>query len=331
VHEVREAAPDDNDSLIDLERRAPLDLGDRTLVFDRSPNFFAHQEMQEHGRVLVAEEDGRLVGVVAGAWHDVLIEGQRRRLLYIHQGRVLPEYRRQRTATDLVLQNLALARDAGFDAPYWLISPDNSTSLAFNRQTGVEGWPVDGRIDGFDVSARREARGEVVSVGPSDLPRVLDLINRTHTGREMFLPHTAESLRGRLNRNPTYGWQHWRGYRSEEGLTAAAGIWDFARSLRITEREKTTARERVASPAYVLDYGYLEKAEEPMLEVFMALMAMAAESERNQLSISLPAESRLYSLMEDLPHSTTLFRILTPGIPTPTSIRGSVYLDPVYL
>lgn len=331
MHEVREAAPDDNEPLIDLERRSPLDLGDRTLVFDRSPNFFAHQDMQEHGRVLVAEEDGRLVGIVAGAWHDVLIEGQRRRLLYIHQGRVLPQCRRRRIATDLVLENLVLAREADVDTPYWLISPDNSTSLAFNRQTGVEGWPVDGRIDGFDVSARRETRGEVVSVGPSDLPRVLDLVNRTHTGREMFLPYTAESLRGRLSRSPTYGWQHWRGYRSEERLTAAAGIWDFGRSLRITEREKTTGRERIASPAYVLDYGYREGAEESMLEVFMALMAMAAERERSQLSISLPAESRLYSLMEDMSHSTTLFRILTPGIPTPTNITGSVYLDPVYL
>ena len=64
---MREATPADNDALIDLELRSPLDLGDRTISFDRSPNFFAHQEMQAHGRVLVAEDEGQLVAVVAGA------------------------------------------------------------------------------------------------------------------------------------------------------------------------------------------------------------------------------------------------------------------------
>ncbi len=338
THIVREATQDDNDALIDMERRSPLDLGDAWLTFDRSPHFFAHQEMEEHGRLLVAEDAGRLVGVVAGAWHDVLIAGQQRRLLYIHQGRMLPEYRRRHIATDLVIQNLILAREANFDAPYWLISPDNDTSLAFNRRAGAESWPVDGRTDGFDVAARREAGGRVGSVGPDDLPQVVELINRTHAGREMFMPYTPDSLAGRLSLSPAYGWRHWRGYlpagrqgRSERGLVAAAGLWDFGRSLRITEREKASGKERVALPAFVLDYGHAAGAEEAMVEVFLALMAMAAEGDRNQLTIALPTESRLYTLMEGLPHSTTLFQILTPGIPTPTNIEGSVYLDPIYV
>ena len=331
MHIIREATQDDSDALIELERQAPLDLGDRLLTFDRSPNFFAHQEMEAHGRVLVSEDEGRLVGVVASAWHDVLVEGQQRRLLYIHQGRALPQYRRQHVATDLVMEHLVLASEAKIDTPYWLISPDNKTSLAFSQQAGFEFWPVDGRIDGFDVGARRDAGGRVGGVGPDDLPQVVDLINRTQAGREMFLPYTAESLQGRLSQSPTYGWRHWRGYRSEQGLLAVAGVWDFGRSLRITEREKATDKERVALPAFVLDYGYAAGAEEAMVEVFMALMATAAEWERNQLSIALPTESRLYSLMEGLPHSTTLFRILTPGIPTPRKINGSIYLDPVYV
>jgi len=331
MHIIREATQADNAALIELERQAPLDLGDRVLTFDRSPNFFAHQEMEEHGRVVVAADEGRLVGVVAGAWHDVLVEGQRRRLLYIHQGRILPDYRRQRVATDLVIQHLILALDAKIDTPYWLISPDNKTSLAFGQQKGMKFWPLDGRRENFDVNARRRAGNRVDTLGPRDLPRVLELINRTHTRREMFLPYDTARLQKRLSLSPTYGWQHWRGYRSEKKLLAAAGVWDFGRSLRTTERDKATGRESVSLPAFVLDYGCAAGAEEAMVEVFMALMEMAAESERNELSIALPTESRLYSLMASLPHSTTLFRILTPGIPTPREVRGSVYLDPVYV
>jgi GNAT superfamily N-acetyltransferase len=331
MHRIREATPNDNDALLELERNSPLDLGDRVLAFERAPNYFAHQEIQEHGHVLVAEEDGQLVGVVAGAWHDVLISGRPRRLLYIHQGRVLPEYRRRHVGTDLVVQQMALAREASFDAPYWLISPENDTSLAFNRQAGVESWPVDGRMADFDVTARREATRDVGSVGPSDLPRIVELINGTHAGREMFLPYDVEKLERRLSLSPTYGWQHWRGYRSKGVLIAAAGAWDYGRSLRITEREKATSGARVALPAYVLDYGYAAGAEETMVEVFMALMATAAECQRDRLSIALPAESRLFSLMAGLPHFTTVLQILTPGTPAPAETTGSAYLDPVYV
>ena len=329
--EIREATQADNDALIDLELHSPLDLGDRTIVFDRSPNFFAHQEMQEHGRVLVAEEEGKLVAVVAGAWQDVMIDGNRRRLLYVHQGRTLPEHRREHVATDLVIRNFLLAREENVETPYWLISPDNGTSLAFNRQIEVESWPVDGRIDNFDVTARRPAGSNVGAVGPDDLPRALELINETHRGRELFLPYTAESLRRRLQQSPGYSWRHWRGYRSRQGLVAVAGMWDFDRSLRITESSKSGDSVHVSVPALVLDYGYRQGAEEAMVEVFMALMEAAAHAERNELWIALPVERRLYSLMVELPHSTTLFQILTPSIPASKEMTASVYLDPVYV
>jgi hypothetical protein len=331
VTEIREATADDNDALIELERQSPLDLGDTVLAFDRSPNFFAHQQMQEHVRVLVAEEEGRLVAVVAGAWHDVLIDGQRRRLLYVHQGRTLPEYRRRHIATDLVLRAYLLAREEGVEAPYWLISPDNSTSLAFNRQINVESWPVDGRVDGFDVAARHPPAREVGGLGPDDLPRVLELLNATHAGREMFQPYTAESLQRRLQLTPGYSWQSWRGYRSRHGLVAAAGMWDFDQSLRMIVRNRAGEALHVSAPAFVLDYGYTEGAEEAMVETFMALMEAAARRERNELSIALPVERRLFSVMEGFPHTTTLFKVLTPNIPVPADIGGSVYLDPVYV
>jgi hypothetical protein len=147
----------------------------------------------------------------------------------------------------------------------------------------------------------------------------------------MFLPYTAEFLQRRLQRSPDYSWQHWRGYRSRQGLVAVAGMWDFNRSLKITERSKSGDRTHASMPAFVLDYGYRDGAEEAMVEVFFALMEAAAQAERNELSIALPVERRLYALMAVLPHSTTLFHILTPGIPTPKGIEGSVYLDPVYV
>lgn len=64
MYTIREACPSDNDALIELEMRCPLDLGEVELVMDRRPDFSAQMEVQEHPLVLVAEE-GKLVGVVA--------------------------------------------------------------------------------------------------------------------------------------------------------------------------------------------------------------------------------------------------------------------------
>jgi ribosomal protein S18 acetylase RimI-like enzyme len=328
---IREATLEDNDALIELERQSFLDLGDHTLAFDRSPNFFAHQQMQEHSRVLVAEEGGRLVAVVAGAWHDVLIERRRRRLLYIHQGRTLTEYRRRHIASDLVIQSFLLAREQGVERPYWLISPDNDVSLAFNRQIEVEAWPVNGRMDGFDVASRRSHGKDVGAVGPADLQEVVSLLNETHLGREMFLPYTPESLQRRLQMTPDYTWRQWRGCRHNGVLVAAAGIWDYNRSLRIIVEDKSSGTAHVSAPAYVLDYGYQEGADEAMLGVFMSLMGVAARSDRNELWIALPTERRLFTRVEALPHVTTIFHVLTPDIRAPLDMRGSVYLDPVFV
>lgn len=69
MYTIRDACPSDNDALIELEMRCPLDLGEAELVMDRRPDFSAQMEVQEHPLVLVAEE-GKLVGVVAvgGLW-----------------------------------------------------------------------------------------------------------------------------------------------------------------------------------------------------------------------------------------------------------------------
>src|SRR3990170_3950686 len=100
---VREAHPEDNDALIALELESPLHLGQTTLTFDRSPDFFRRHHLQAEHRIVVGEMDGGLVGVTAAAVHDVAIQGKTHRLAYIHHGRVHPSVRRRAVASALVL------------------------------------------------------------------------------------------------------------------------------------------------------------------------------------------------------------------------------------
>src|SRR3990172_1969462 len=80
---VREATPDDNDALITVELQCPLLVGDIEETYDRSPDSFAFHRVQPDPRVVLAELDGRVIGVMAGVVHTPLIQGQPHRLLYI--------------------------------------------------------------------------------------------------------------------------------------------------------------------------------------------------------------------------------------------------------
>lgn len=63
---VREARPEDNDGLIAFD--AACGMGEAVaLRLDRSPDFFARAGAYERAIALVAEPDGRLVGVGAAA------------------------------------------------------------------------------------------------------------------------------------------------------------------------------------------------------------------------------------------------------------------------
>jgi len=148
---IREARPQDNEPLIALELESPLRLGETDLTFDRSPDFFRRHRLQPEHRLVVAEMEGRLVGVTAAAVHEVRIQGQTHRLAYIHHGRVHPSVRRRGVGGALVLAATSWARDRGAGDPYWLIAPANEVSMAFTGRIGGR-WPVDATFVDIGVS-----------------------------------------------------------------------------------------------------------------------------------------------------------------------------------
>ena len=74
---VREATAEDNDALISLELESPLLVGDIEETFDRSPAFFACHRVKPDCRIVLAEMEGRAVGVMAGVIQTPVIQGDR--------------------------------------------------------------------------------------------------------------------------------------------------------------------------------------------------------------------------------------------------------------
>ena len=95
------------------------------------------------------------------------------------------------------------------------------------------------------------------------MERCVELINRTHAGRDLFRPYTAEFLADRLDEGfwgarppgwvPVYRWEDMRVIERGGEIVACAGLWDRGRDLRERWRHRETGDERTISTAALLD------------------------------------------------------------------------------
>jgi len=332
---IREATAADNEALLELEHSSPLDLGDSELILDRSPDYFASLSLQEDARVMVAEEDGRLVGVCAAARHCVPLLGKPRAVVYIQKGRTRPEFQRRRVSTLLIWALLESWRMRGmtFDVTYWLISADNTASLAAVQRGGVSPWPKEVHLVDIDTGSARRAQVPAVRLGRDRAREVVALLNRTHAGKELFAPYSEERLRARLGRTPEYGWQNWWGIEGDAGrLVAVAGLLDLGRWWRSKRRLKASNEERTRSGAGLFDFGYAEGGEGQMMELLYDLMEVAASWGRDHLSLCLDPEDGLYPFLPAAADAAVVMRFHATGLPVPSAHEmGRIYLDPAYL
>lgn len=330
---IRPATPQDNDALIRCELESPLELGPITLRFDRGPDYFAQERLREHTVIMVAEEDGRIAGIMGGAYHPALIGGRPRTMLYVHQGRIPPSHQRRGIGGALAqaVSRWAQERGARVDSPYWYISPANQRSIAFGGRSSPP-WSV----DAYSHYAPTESTpAQLIPIRPlseEELPQAVALINRTRAGQEFFLPYTAASFRARLSRSPEYSLRNLYGLEDGGRLVAVAGVWDSGRSLRTIEEDHETHTVRTRSSLTVLDYGFAEGRPDAWRTLFLGLLEIGKSWGRTGLQFTAPTGSEAFAAVADFPLETTVFKLFTPRLPEPPdAARHGVYVDPVYL
>ena len=327
---IREATRADNDALIDLERRSPLLLGETTLIFDRSPNFFARDELMEHSRMLVAEKDGCPAGVMSAAWYDTLVGGKPVRVVYVHHGRVAIEHQRSGVAPALAVALFERLLTKA-DLFYWYVVPENKVSLGLILRAAPDRWARDPACQHFLLEPQPGGpKVGLTPARPEQATELCALINRTHGGRDLFLPYTEESLAARLSRSADYGWPQLFARERGGRAVAMAGLWDLGATLKLirTDRE---GKETTTRPSVILDYGFEEDAEREMARLLDDIGKLAAAQGRQELWMAIDRESRLYDVMSGRPHSVTSVWGLNiiPGAPLPGR-TATPYLDLVY-
>jgi hypothetical protein len=126
---IREATSADNEALLQLETQSPQGTG-MAILIDRD-DYFYRSRLHDRSKVLIAEEDDELVGIMAFAIKEVLLGGEPERVAYFYDLRGEPSYRRsmKRGLFRLWKACLAEMEEEGAAFTYGHVKSDNGDSM----------------------------------------------------------------------------------------------------------------------------------------------------------------------------------------------------------
>jgi len=150
---IREATPSDNEALLRLEADSPQGTGISILI-DRA-DYFYRSRMHNQARVLLAVEDGLIVGVMAFAVKDVLLNGVPDRAAYFYDLRGEATYRRSMKRGLFRLWKTVFEEVQAADAAflYGHVKCDNVDSLNVATRLGAQ------EMASFDILTLPALRG----------------------------------------------------------------------------------------------------------------------------------------------------------------------------
>ena len=134
---IREATPQDNEALLRLESESPQGTS-ISIAVDRD-DYFYRSRVHDRCKVLLGEEDGQLVGIMAYAIKDVLLSGAPDKAAYFYDLRGDARYRRsmKRGLFRLWKQALEEIEDTGAAYIYGHVKADNHDSMNISTKMGA--------------------------------------------------------------------------------------------------------------------------------------------------------------------------------------------------
>jgi N-acetylglutamate synthase-like GNAT family acetyltransferase len=347
----REATARDNDAMSELWANSPENIGDYEVITERSPDAFAQFRLQDRVSVLVLEEEGKLIACCAFAPHNVLVAGKPMSVHYGQALRVHKDYRRQGYGDQVRSMGWAISVARPTMTQYDYMRSQNFAVVNWWKKYSpdfFEGIPErEGDVPGISVTVQqypaRPFEGDATGIRKAtveDLPRCVELINRTNDGLDLWRPQSVERLSDKLSegiwgeRPPgfpgqmhVYGWDEFYVLEENGSVVACAGLWDRGRDIRDRWRHKESGEEKVIEVTCVLDFGFADERERSMARLIEFLIGVTATLGRDYLTVPLdwlPALAEQLGPLEPVPET----RALRWGLREPEITKP--YTDLVY-
>jgi GNAT superfamily N-acetyltransferase len=231
---IREAVPEDNDELQELQAKCPQGTTLITSVVN-TPDFFARAKVYESYKVYVACEDSRIVGSTACAIRNALVSGTIRKVGHQFQLFAAPDIRRKGVASQLHQHRERYLTQQGVALSYALIMEGNIPSMRYIERQGFRHhrtlvMPALAVFKEMEVPSG----GTIRSTRPEDLTAIAALLNETWHGFELYEPTSADGLTRFIKRTPAYTFDNLFVLEDKGEILACLGFWDWSQVMRIT-------------------------------------------------------------------------------------------------
>ena len=221
---IRPFEKSDSTTMLDIEKLCPQGNENYAMGIDKR-DIIARYELYDNWNVLVAEEEGNVVGWIG--WtvkHDPLKEEA---YAYFTEVMVHPEFRRKGIAAKLDMEAEKNVRDIGSTYIYCYIFEPNDASQALTEKLGYSNM---GEFRPCTIPVYKKAnlaqKFEIERINENDIPEAVNLINGYYSGRAHFVPYTPESFASYVNGIPAYGLENFWVVKDEGRIAACAGLWD---------------------------------------------------------------------------------------------------------
>ena len=338
----------DNEAFCELWANSPEQIGEWDVTVLRGPNGFAQFQLQERPALNALFDGGVMVACVSFAVRNTIVAGERLSVRYGQAMRVHQAHRRHGYANWVRSIPWAVGIDRYTQVQYDFLRSRNMTMERWNRRFMPDVASVPKREDevpGVPVTVMqipaRPADAPATGIRPvrdSDIPRCVDLINRTHAGRDLFRPYTPEQLSDRLDegtwgaRPPgwtsVYSWPDFFVVEDAGEILACAGLWDRGRDVRERWVHRENQQERTISVTAMLDVGCAEGREDALAWLIEYFAGLTRDYGRDFLTVHLetmPAVADAVAHLQPEPETRYLqWRTDTPAMQPPP------YVDLVY-
>lgn len=344
--QIREAKPEDNQQLIELQRKCPMG-SDLLLQLDSSPDFFNRSRGYEDWAILVAEEEGQIIGSAGFATLETTIDGSLYQGVYEYGFMVDPAHRRKGIASIIQESIETHAHDNGADFLYLNITEGNIASHMLFTSHGFK--PVR-ECSPLMFMAYKKHDTDHYKIRPmkeGDIPVVVTLLNEYNEDLDFYTPLTEDSFKEYFGRLPFYSLDNIFLY-EHDTVKAVAGFWDYTNVMRFTLQSFNTRWKMMSAIAGILGkittMPKFPVVGEQMSHWYLTPFAYRDPLAANQLlvhvlnkaysdgvyMVSLPVdkESPAYSeLNKHRPNKGTFTFYIKPYVDLP-SIK-KIYVDPM--
>jgi GNAT superfamily N-acetyltransferase len=225
---VRSATAADNDALLALARRCPMEA-DISLIVERDPDFFALGRARGDAHTFVAEIDGALAGCLSTWRHGAWLGGRPAQICFVGDLRVAPEHRRRGIArqlatalwdfqTTLPVVPILLATGAGNTAVAPLAAAFGAGGPPIARFTSWQLLPV--------VPLKIAAPGDIGAAEQRDQGELVTLLDDFYQSRNFSPVFGDGGLEQWIGRSPGAQLSDYLVVRHHGRIVAAIGVWD---------------------------------------------------------------------------------------------------------